>query len=161
MNKRPFLLIYQGLIRPSLEYASEAWCPFLQRDILVIEAVQRRATRMVAGTSGLTYEDRLRFLGLQTLATRRRRSDLILVFKLLHNLVDYDYRKILTLSGTVQLRGHPLKLAKHHSRLDIRRHSFAFRVVTPWNQLPASVVTAPSVTAFKNRLHVSGALGEL
>lgn len=161
LHIRPFLLIYRGLIRPGLEYASEAWSPSQQGDIDVVERVQRRATRMVVGMLGLSYEDRLRSLSLQTLQTRRRRADLILTFKLLHNLVDYDYRNLLTLSATTNLRGHSLKLEKIRGRLNLRIHSFPFRIVSPWNGLPESVVSAPSITAFKNRLHLSGALGEL
>ena len=161
IHKRPFLLIYRGLVRPSLEYACQAWSPGMRRDIDLLERVQRRATRMVSGLHGLPYEERLRFLGLQTLETRRHRADLILVYKLLHHLVDYDYRKLLTLSVSTHLRGHPLKLAKFQSRINIRLHSFPFRVVNPWNGLPASVVAAPSVNSFKHRLHASGVLGEL
>ena len=97
----------------------------------------------------------------QTLETRRlRRADLLLTYQLLHNLLDYDWRNILTLAPSDRTRGHPLKLAKFHSRLDVRRHSFAFRVVTPWNNLPSAVVMAPSVQSFKRKLHDSGALGE-
>jgi hypothetical protein len=44
------------------------------------------------------------------------------------------------------------KLAKHHSRLNIRSNFFSERVVSLWNSLPDSVVQAPIVNAFKNRL---------
>jgi len=35
---------------------------------------------------------------------------------------------------------------------DIRKNSFAVRVVKPWNSLPNEVVTAPSVKDFEVRL---------
>ena len=62
---------------------------------------------------------------------------------------------------TLQYRGHPSKLAKFQSRINIRLHSFPFRVVNPSNGLPDSVVVAPLVNSFKYRLHTTGALGEL
>ena len=161
MDKRPFLLIYRALVRPRLEYACQAWSPHLVRDITLLERVQRRATRMVSGLTGYSYEDRLRYLSLQTLQTRRRRADLILVYQLLHGLVDFDWRHLFTLADNTRTRGHELKLAKFRARLEVRRHSFCYRVVNSWNALPASVVSAPSVNSFKSRLHVSGALGEL
>lgn len=156
----PFLLIYRALVRPALEYASQAWSPYRRGDIDLLERVQRRATRLVIGTDGLSYEDRLRLLKLQTLETRRLRADLILVYRMFHGLIAYDWRRLFSLS-TNRLRGHEFKLEKHRARLDLRHYCFSFRVINPWNQLPSAVVTAPSVSAFKRRLHDSGALGEL
>ena len=51
-----------------------------------------------------------------------------------------------------ELRGHSKKLAKNQVRLNLRGSFFAERVVSTWNSLPDSVVTAPSTNAFKNRL---------
>ena len=45
-----------------------------------------------------------------------------------------------------------MKLHAQQSRLDIRKFSFAVRVVKPWNSLHEEVVTAPSVQAFEARL---------
>ena len=33
-----------------------------------------------------------------------------------------------------------------------RHHLFSYRIVTDWNKLPDAVVSAPTITAFKNRL---------
>jgi hypothetical protein len=38
---------YLALVRPHLEYASSAWDPHLQKHILQIEMVQRRAARLL------------------------------------------------------------------------------------------------------------------
>jgi ribonuclease P/MRP protein subunit RPP40 len=46
----------------------------------LIEGVQRRATILVVGTKGMGYEERLQFLDMTTLETRRVRGDLIEVF---------------------------------------------------------------------------------
>ena len=43
-------------------------------------------------------------------------------------------------------------LFKLQSHLDLRKNSFTVRVVPKWNSLPADVVKAPSVDAFRNRL---------
>ena len=48
------------------------------------------------------------------------------------------------------LRGHGMKLNKERSRLDIRKLFFSQRAVNGWNRLPATVVNAESVNAFKN-----------
>ena len=49
-------------------------------------------------------------------------------------------------------RGHNRKLFKLQSHLDLRKNAFTVRVVSKWNSLPADVVNAPSVDAFKSRL---------
>ena len=38
------------------------------------------------------------------------------------------------------------------SKLNIRRQSFPVRIAKVWNELPDSVVNAPNVNTFKNRL---------
>ena len=49
-------------------------------------------------------------------------------------------------------RGHSLKLALPHSRINAHSHSFAVRVIPVWNNLPNDVVTAANIYLFKNRL---------
>ena len=76
MDRKSFLIIYKGFIRPHLEYAIQTWSPYQKGDIEHLEKVQRRATRLVKGYRKLSYEERLRKLGLTTLQTRRLRGDL-------------------------------------------------------------------------------------
>ena len=47
----------------------------------MIENVQIRATKLVDGFHDLTYEERLKRLGLPTLTYRRERGDMIEVYK--------------------------------------------------------------------------------
>ena len=47
-----------------------ARCTYTKNDVLKIEAVQRRATKMLAGLKNMWYPDRLRTLQLTTLIYR-------------------------------------------------------------------------------------------
>ena len=58
----------------------------IKKDIKLIEGVQRRATKLVAGIQDFNYNDRLKVLGLQRLEEWRTRSDLIETFKIVNRL---------------------------------------------------------------------------
>ena len=153
MNKEMFLNLYKSIVRPHLEYASTVWSPMFKKDKILIENVQRRATRLVKSIKHLPYEDRLNTLGLPSLENRRERSDMIEVYKILHDIDRVDKDKFFTLNRLAVTRGHSLKLYKKRSRLMVRANCFSNRVVDTWNSLTEDIVNAPSLNAFKSRLN--------
>ena len=90
-DSKILLKLYQSLVRPKLEYCVQAWRPYLQKDIDLLEKVQRRGTRMMSNDKSLSYYDRLKKFGLTTLETRRLRGDLIEVYKLFKGYDDVDF----------------------------------------------------------------------
>ena len=87
------MVIYKAYIRPHLEYCLQAWSPHLIKDKDCLEQIQRRATRLVKGFKKLTYEDRLKKLGIYSLEKRRLRGDLIEVYKILNEKERVDKAK--------------------------------------------------------------------
>ncbi len=59
--------MYISLVRPHLEYAVKLWSPHHIKDIAKLEAVQRRATRMITSLRNKSYEERLVSLNLFSL----------------------------------------------------------------------------------------------
>lgn len=145
-------LLYKTLVRPHLEYGNVVWGPFNRGDQKLVERVQRRATRMVRVLAHLPYTERLRELGLPSLYFRRRRGDMIKVFRLLHGDMDQDPSQFLELDSRGRTRGHALKLMKPNAVSRVRRFSFGVRVVNDWNALPYHVVNATTLSQFKAKL---------
>ena len=54
MDKEMFLNLFKSLIRPHLEYATVVWSPVYKKDMIQIENIQRRATRLVTSLQHLT-----------------------------------------------------------------------------------------------------------
>ena len=114
---------------------------------------------MIRGLEHLSYEERLRELGLFSLEKRRLCGDLIVAFQYLKRSYKKEGEGLFTRVDTDRTRGDGLKLRQGRFRLDIRRKFFTQRVGKHWNRLPKEVVDAPSLEALKAKLDV--ALGSL
>jgi len=80
-------------VRPLLNYCSPVWAPVYKTHINLIERVQRRCTKRLLGLKDISYHDRLVLLdNANTLEIRRLKMDLIMLFKINHNLVALDLR---------------------------------------------------------------------
>ena len=146
--------LFKTFVRPILESAVPAWCPWEKKDINAIEKVQRRATRMIPGLGAMEYEDRLKHCNMITLEQRRQRGDVIEVYKMLNgytSLVNEHFFTFTSQRHDVITRSSTNKnLVSEKCRLDIRKNFFPNRVVQFWNQLPLDIREAESVNSFKN-----------
>lgn len=143
--------LFTSLVRPHLEFSNVAWSPRLIKDQRLIESVQRRATKLVPELKQLSYEERLRKLKLPSLYYRRTRGDMIETYKLMHGHYTLN-QDLVELHGQFTTRGHPLKAKKKYCRTNLRKSYFSYRIVDNWNSLPAQVVQAKSINAFKSKL---------
>ena len=152
LDKITFLMLYKSMVRSHLEYAHAVWNPYRAVLIENIEKVQKRATKLVFRCKKMSYRQRLEYLQLPTLKFCRIRRDMIETFKILNEKYDPDITPCLQLSKISNTRGNSLKLSVERTKYNLRKYSFAPRVVSLWNSLPDSIVLSESLNCFKNAL---------
>ena len=146
------LPLYKSIVRPILEYAVAIWKPHLKKDIDGLEKVQRRATKLVKGIKHLTYPERLKHLKLDSLTFRRRRNDMLQVFRILNKIDNLDKKTFFSPGLSASTRGHSAKLAKPRARTNARLHTFSHRTINDWNNLKQDTVACKTLNSFKNAL---------
>ena len=118
------------------------------------ERVQRRATTMMRGLERLSYEVRLRELGLFSLEKRRLRGDLINAYKYLKGGCQEDGARFFSVVPTDRKVGKEDKRKHWKVHLKVRKIFSTWRIAEHWNRLPRGTVQSPSLEIFKTCLDV-------
>ena len=152
LNRMMITKLYKAMIKPVIEYGNSVWGPFYKGDKVKIEKLQRRVSKLVPELRQLPYSERLNQLKLPTLAYRRTRGDLIMIYKLLTGKTKADEGFVRTETRRHLTRGHTLRLKKFMAQKQVRRNHLLVRAVNNWNSLSETVVKSETTSTFKNRL---------
>ncbi len=110
----------------------------MRYDIEVIESVQRRAVNIVSGLAGLTYEEKCRELGMDSLEKRRWAQDMKQAFRIIRGVDRVEPSSVFGMpegEGRTRARQEPFYIQPGRTRLDIRKNFFSQRVASQWNGL--------------------------
>ena len=94
----------------------------------------------------------MHYLGLPSLKYRRRRGDMITVYKILNGLSKLDWRDFFTKVTDDRTRHSEYKLYIQYSRTNTRKNAFSNRTAPVWNSLSDKTKSAKTVNQFKNLL---------
>jgi len=92
-----------------LQYCVQAWGPQYGKDVELLEQVQRRVTKMLRGLEHLSYEEKLRELGLFGLEKRRL---LIVAFQYLTGAYKQEGGRLFTRVDSDRTRENGFKLRR-------------------------------------------------
>lgn len=146
------LSLYKSQVRPTIEYCSHIWGAAAPSNLLVLDAIERRALRLI-GDLDLTN-------GLTSLAHRRLVGDLCLFYRYFQGFCSDELASIIpplaahnrTTRATENIHKHVVHT--YRSRTDHFSRSFVPRVSKFWNALPESVFpTPPNLQIFKKRIN--------
>ena len=103
--------------------------------------VQRRAARYICNRYHNTssVSDMLNIINLPSLAERRLRTRLVMMYKVSFHLVAVP-SDILIVSDTRTRKYHTLTYRQIHTSKDTYRHSFFPYTIPQWNQLPIHLI---------------------
>jgi len=158
-SREGILLLYSTLVRSHLESCVQVWRPQHRKDMDLLERGQGRATKMIQGLEHLSYEERLRELGLFSLEKRRLQGHHLAAFQYLKGAYRKDRDNLFSKACCDRTRSKGFKLTEGRFRPGIRKNFFIMRLVKHWKRLPREVMEAPSLETFKARL--DGALSNL
>jgi hypothetical protein len=155
-DKKVYVNLYKQYVRPHLEFSVTAWAPWLETDKAILEKVQEKAINAISGLRAKNYLDKCKELGIETLAERRERHDMIQTYKILNGVGNIDYsdvmEKINRENGRTRLAAGHDNLVLKQARTDVRKNSFFVRVVQKWNSLPDEVKKSKNADEFKRRI---------
>ena len=153
-----FIKLYTTYVRPKLEYNSPVWSPYLKKDILKLESVQRRFTKSACLRCSIpftSYQDRITKLNLKTLEYRRVTFDLIFLFKIIHGLINLNFQDYFVNKNLpYSLRGSTFRIdAVTKFKSTQFQNCFFNRIPSTWNALPEEITSQTNLDTFKRKLN--------
>lgn len=99
-----------------------------------LKLIERRFTKIIPNIKDLTYNERLKRLGLPSIKYRQIRADLIQTYKIIHRIDNLTCSDFFHFSNN-QTRNSKLKLFKEQATTNVRRIFLTNRANNYWKSL--------------------------
>jgi len=157
LDRKSLLLIYTTFIRPILEYADVVWDNITTQDEIELEKIQQEAARIISGGTRLaSLQNLYNETALEPLKNRRTKHKLTNFYKM-YNSISPSYLCTLIPSSVGDSSAYSLRNSNNIRSIQCKSQlfsrSFLPSTINLWNNLPESVRTAPSLSAFKANLN--------
>ena len=136
-------LLYITLVRSQLTYGSQLWNPYLIRDIVSLERIQRRATKFILNDYISDYKSRLLKLGLLPLMYVLDFYDMFFCKALNHPSVHFNILDFVQFSHNNTRSSSTNKLQYVYSSNNYLRNFYFTRLPRLWNCLPRIDLNRP------------------
>jgi hypothetical protein len=148
--------LYISLVRSILEYCTPVWSGMTVNETILIERVQRAATRFILHSPDIDYHERLMKLQMMPLTLRRDYLDLCMFFKYckgLHFKVDIENYVTFVNRNTVNTRNNQeQKVCIPITNTFACQKTFFFRIIFMWNILAEGVRNCDHIKTFKHEI---------
>ena len=129
--------LYISLVRSQLLYCTQVWRPYLLKDSLNIERVQRRATKYMLGDYTSNYKTRLLKLKLLPLMYLFELQDISFAIKSIKSPTNqFTMTNFITFNSASTRSGSSNKLIHQPHLNNMSRHSYFHRLPNLWNAFP-------------------------
>ena len=121
------------------------------KNIVLLEKVQRRASRLALGQrrGEMSYEDRCEMLRWSQLTDRRLYFSLIECYKLVFGLNSLCFSDFFEFASKRTRSNHNYKLQVKSANCNCYKYSFFVKIIREWNDRPANVVEIGNLRRFK------------
>ena len=153
-NTSVLIKAYKTYVRPILEYGTSVFSPHKKKSAVKLEKVQNSFTRkLLIRKEGFVYSaipsstSRNKKFGLDSLAVRRRRNDLVMVHKILHEFCGLNKEDFFEMRQS-RTRGGEEKIVLHNARTAARRNFFVNRAGSDYLKLDKKVTIPYKIGSF-------------
>ena len=153
LSRKSLGIMYLTFIRPTMEYCSVLWDNCGELNEYKLEKTQIQAAREVSGATVATkLSDLYNEVGWDSLSARRKRSKLILFYKIVHGMTPMYLQELLPNRSQPFMR-EASNFRSFKARTCIFNDSFMPSATRLWNNLNRNVKELPTLAQFKGRLN--------
>ena len=144
-------IFYNAHIKSHLDYASVVWDGVSDNNFKKLNALHRRAAKLINTDKSLNTAEKIKSAGLLSLKDQLLFNKAVFMYKILNNNLP-SYLSNLFRPSFSRYSLHKQRLAIPKPRIDIYKTCIAYAGVSVWNSLPTNIRMQSKLSSFKIHL---------